>query len=133
MDEWRRTVEISKTDEAQNLVFGWLSRVVEPDGSTVVDKQGDIIPPDELEQAAYDFMLKSRASDAMHDGEQIGDVVESFLSTPEKRAAMGAASVDKSVGWWIGVKVSPSVFKRVKAGELRAFSIGGSAVREAVA
>ena len=130
--DWQREVEIKKLDESQNLVFGYLSKVVDADGTAVVDSQGDMIPVDELEKAAYNFMLTSRLADEMHDEKGVGSCVESFVSTPEKRAAMGVAkSDDKTVGWWVGFKVAPEVFAKVKSGERRAFSIGGRAHREA--
>ena len=131
MDTWERTVDIAKVDEAQNLVFGWLSKVVEQDGSPVVDKQGDIIPADELEKAAYAHVVEFRKSDVMHSQRADGVLVESFFSTPEKRVAMGAPAGDKTVGWWVGYRVAPETFAKVKAGEYRAFSIGGRARRAA--
>ncbi|MGE0289041.1 MAG: XkdF-like putative serine protease domain-containing protein [Bradyrhizobium sp.] len=130
MERWERTVEIAKVDDAQNLVFGWLSRVVEKDGSPVVDSQGDEIPAAELEKAAYAHVVEFRKSDVMHNQHATGVLVESFFSTPEKRAAMGVAGDDKSVGWWVGYRVAPETFAKVKAGEYRAFSIGGKARRE---
>lgn len=132
MEQWERAVEIVKADEDQNLVFGWLSKIVEADGSAVVDSQGDVIPVAELEKAAYEFMLASRRGDVMHDERAVATAVESFVSTPEKRAAMGIGKGDATVGWWVGFKVEPATFAKVKSGELRAFSIGGSAVRRPV-
>lgn len=131
MDTWHREVEITKTDEAQNLVFGWLSKVVATDGSAVVDSQNDVIPADELEKAAYQHVTAFRKSDVMHDWSADGVLVESFFSTPEKRAAMGIPAGDQTVGWWVGYRVSPETFAKVKAGDLRCFSIGGKARREA--
>lgn len=110
-----------------------MSKVVERDGTPVVDRQGDIIPVDELEAAAKAFMLDSRAADVMHDTQAVGKVFESYVSTPEKRAAQGYGDpTDQTVGWWVGMEVPQDVFKRVQSGELRAFSIGGAAVREDV-
>lgn len=132
MESWTRTVEITKLNEDQNLVFGWLSKAVESDGTPVVDSQGDIIPEAELEKAAYEFMLASRRGDVMHDGRPVAYAVESFVSTPEKRTAMGVQKGDdQTVGWWVGFKVEPTTFAKVKSGELPMFSIGGRAVREA--
>lgn len=132
MDAWERTFEIRKLDEPQRLVFGVLSKIVHEDGSPVVDSQGDIIPIDELEKAAYEHVIASRKADQMHDGVAVGELVESFVSTPEKRAAQGVAKADdQSVYWWVGYRVTPEAFAKVKAGELRAFSIGGTAIREA--
>jgi len=129
VETWERRIEIAKTDEDQCLVFGWLSRVVDANGAEIVDQQGDIIPVAELERAAYEFMLDSRSADVMHDEAAIGKAVESFVSTPEKRAAMGAANDDQSVGWWVGFRVAPETMAKVKAGLLAELSIGGSAQR----
>lgn len=126
--EWARKVEVVKTDEERQLVFGWLSKVVDEAGDPVVDLQGDIIPISELEKAAYEFMVDSRQADVMHDEHAVGPVIESFVSTPEKRVAMGIENTDKSVGWWVGVKVDAETFAAVKKGELGAFSIGGMAM-----
>ena len=134
METWERTFEIKKLDEPQRLVFGVLSKIVNEDGTPVVDSQGDIIPLDELEKAAYEYVQSSRQADVMHDGVSAGELVESFVSTPEKRAAQGVAkSNDRSVYWWVGYRVTPQAFAKVQAGELREFSIGGTAVREPVA
>lgn len=132
MEHWTRTVEITKLDEDQNLVFGWLSKAVDADGTPIVDAEGDIIPEAELEKAAYEFMLASRRGDVMHDGRAVAHAVESFVSTPEKRTAMGVQKDDdRTVGWWVGLKVAPEAFAKVKAGELPMFSIGGRARRRA--
>src|SRR5512139_52273 len=133
MAEWSRTFTIAKTDAPRRHVYGWLSKVIECDGTPVVDRQGDIIPVDELEDAAKAFALDSRAADVLHDGSPVGRVFESYVSTPEKRLAQGYQSDDQSVGWWIGMEVPPDVFARVQSGELGAFSIGGQAVSEETA
>lgn len=117
---------------AENLVFGWLSIAADKNGQLVVDKQGDVIPVDELEHAAYDFVLDYRDADQMHDGQPIGKLVESVVMTPEKQAAMGLPDSSLPTGWWVGFRVEPDVFKRVSTGELKAFSIGGAAIREAL-
>ena len=132
MDAWERTFEIRKLNEEQRLVFGVLSKIVDESGAPIVDSQGDIIPVDELERAAYQHVLDSRRTDEMHDGVTVGHLVESFVSTPEKRDAQGVSKADdQSVYWWVGYRVSPETFAKVKARELRAFSIGGTGSREA--
>lgn len=126
---------ITKTVEAQRLVFGYASVAALPDGTLLEDLQGDVIAPEDLEKAAYDFAEHYRAVNEMHAGEDVGAIVESFVLTPEKLAAMGfPADVAKTMGvrHWIGARVSPEVFAKVKAGTLRMFSIEGSAVREEV-
>lgn len=124
--------EIAKLDEDERLVFGWANVSMRADGELIVDRQGDIIEPAELEKAAYDFVLDFRESGVNHKGETKGRLVESLVVTPEKLAAMGLAKDALPTGWWIGVKIDdPEVFKRVKKGELAMFSIQGSAQREA--
>jgi hypothetical protein len=57
-------------------------------------------------------------------------IVESFVATPEKLAAMGLPKDSAQTGWWIGMKVEDEdVWQRVKSGELKAFSLGGKARR----
>ena len=96
----------------------------------VVDYQDDIIPGPVLEKAVVKFMEDYRTSGEMHAGESNGVVVESLYLSPEKALGMGFdASIAKSVptGWWIGVKVTPEVMKRVKDGTYKMFSIQGDA------
>jgi len=102
---------------------------VTENGEPVVDRQGDVITPDEISKAATEFMLSVRVAKAMHDGEQIGHVVHSFPVTNELAKALGIQS-DRE-GWIIAQKITDDeVWKRVKSGELKAFSIGGNAVSE---
>ncbi len=122
--------DVRKTDEDQQLVFGWAS-ICSIGGEDVVDKQDDIIPEDELEKAAYDFALYCRQQGDMHERMGVGRLVESMMFTKQKQEALG---VDLGLtGWWIGFRVDdPGVWKRIKAGELPEFSIGGKARRETV-
>lgn len=132
-------VQFSKlaTNDEQRLVFGLASVAVTADGETVTDLQGDQISQDELESAFYDYVLESREGDAMHDQERASTLVESFVVTPEKLDVLlkalgheGAPPDFKGVAAWVGYKVHrEDVWKRVKAGELCAFSIEGTAER----
>ena len=122
-------MEIKKLDPVQNLVFGWASVAITVDGETVIDKQGDIIPTDELEQAAYEFVLKWREADEMHTQITKGHVVESLVVTPEKLEALGLPAGALQTGWWVGFKVDPETFSKVQSGEFQMFSIEGTAQR----
>lgn len=127
--------QIAKLDPSQHLVFGYASVSAAPDGRLLEDLQGDVIEPAELEKAAYDFAEHYRAVNEMHAGPDVGALVESFMMTPEKLTAMGfPADVAKSmpVAHWIGARVSPDTFAKVQRGELKMFSIEGSAIREDV-
>jgi hypothetical protein len=131
--EWWADVEIKKTDEDQRLVFGWLSVAIDENGNPIVDSQRDIIPPDELENAAYEFVLYSRQAGEMHKTIGVGRLVESMVFTVEKQAALGIPPGILPVGWWVGFKIDdPEVWEKVKSGEYAAFSIGGWATREEV-
>jgi hypothetical protein len=122
---------VLKVDDDQRTVWGWAS-VATQGGQSVVDRQGDIITEADLMKAAHEFMLSARAAKAMHEGPQIGDVVESMVITKERASVLGINDVTKT-GWLIAMKVNDdAVWKRVKSGELTAFSIGGRGKRREV-
>lgn len=124
-------VAITKIDEEKNLVFGFASVVENEDGTPVVDSQGDVLTPDELEKAAYKFVLEVRKAGEMHRRiEGVGELVESVVLTKAKRLAMGLTP--GASGWWVGFKVAPEVFAKVKSGEYGGFSIGGRGVRKEI-
>lgn len=119
--------QIAKVDEDEHLVFGWAWVSTNVDGEIIVDSQGESIEPRELEKAAYDYVLNARAVNELHEGADIGAVVESFVFTPEKAKAMGLPAEDR-IGWWIGVHVPDAeIFGKVKDGTYSMFSIEGVA------
>lgn len=120
---------IAKLDPDRNLVFGWASVAATVDGELLIDKQGDVIPPEELETAAYEYVLEFREADEMHQRIAKGALVESLVATPEKVAAMGLPPGSLPVGWWVGFKMDPATFQAVKAGKYPMFSIEGTAER----
>jgi len=120
--------EILKVDDEQRLIYGWASVITEK-GQFVVDRQGDIIDADTLTTAVNKFMEHVRVGKTMHDGEETGKVIHSLPITKEICDALGI-QCDRE-GWVVAYKVyDDEVWKRVKSGELRAFSIGGRATRE---
>lgn len=131
---WSAEVKLAKKQPAQQLVFGWLSVAIDAAGKPVVDHEGDIIPAEELEQAAYDFVLYSRQAGEMHERIGIGRLVESMVFTKEKTEALGIPEGTLPVsGWWVGFKIDdPDVWAKIESGEYQAFSIGGTAEREEV-
>lgn len=125
-------VEIAKTDEPRGLVYGWANIVKHADGTVVEDSQGDLIDEVELDKAAVGFMLNHRTAGEMHIGDPSGTVVEAFVASPSKLTAMGLPDeVAKAspTGLWVGVKVTPEVFAKVKNGTYRGFSIHGFGTR----
>jgi hypothetical protein len=125
--EWSVSIPISKVDDEERMVWGWAS-VIEEAGIVVTDKQDDKIDLAELSKAARDFMKFYRVGGDMHETMGTGDIVESIVFTPDLQKALG---IDlKKVGWFIGYHVtSDDVWKRVKSGDLKAFSFGGRARR----
>lgn len=128
--------EFSKVDSDKRQVFGWAS-VVKKDGQDVVDLQGDYIAIDEIEKAAYDYVIKSRKGGNQHqrDGEMplhVSDMIESFVVTPEKIEKMGLPE-DTPLGWWCGFHINDDkTWAQVKNGERTGFSVHGRGARSAV-
>jgi hypothetical protein len=123
---WLIPLDIKKYEPDQQLIFGWAS-IVEKNGIPIVDKQKDIIPVSELENAAYEFVLYSRDHGDMHARKGMGKLVESMVFTKEKQAALG---VDLGqIGWWVGFKVTDGdLWAAHKRGDRPEFSIGGAAI-----
>jgi hypothetical protein len=126
--------KIEEIDEEKRLVFGWCSIAKHKDGTVEVDKQGDVLEDiDQMENVAYDFVLNSRDGGEMHVRKGVSTLVESFVSTKEKWDAMGIPDGVLPVGWWVGFKVHDTeVWKGVKSGKYRMFSVHGSGTRKAL-
>lgn len=126
--------KIKSTDEEQRLAFGWASVAVKADGEVLEDLAGDIIEPEELEGAAYQFVEFYREGGEMHERGGAAVLVESMVFTEEKMEALGIPAGTLPVGWWLGFHVTDDdVWEKVKSGEYPMFSIEGEAVREKVA
>lgn len=125
--------EITGIDEDRRQVFGWAT-VTHVDGEEVIDRQGDYIPLEEIEKAAYNYVLTSRVGGDMHsrDGDapkHTADLIESVIVTPEKAEAMGLTDA-KNYGWWLGMKINDDEqWELVKKGERQGFSIHGKGKR----
>lgn len=127
-------VQVCKTDDAAQIVFGWASVAIRKDGEAVTDWQGDILDPAELEHAAYNFVLDFREANEQHAGPAVGHLVESLVVTKEKLAALGLSEEALPLGWWVGFHLpDAALFAKVAGGEYRMFSIEGTANREEVA
>ena len=61
------TFKIQKSVDEKRLAFGWASVAATAAGDTVTDYYEDIIEPDELEQAAYNFVQFYREGGEMHE------------------------------------------------------------------
>lgn len=122
--------KIMKSDDEKMLAFGWASVSMRVDGEVIEDWQNDIVEPDELERAAYDYVLLYREGGEMHERGGAAILIESVVFTEEKMKAMGIQEGTLPVGWWIGFKVTDSdVWEKVKDGTYSMFSIEGEAER----
>jgi hypothetical protein len=120
-------VSFAKADATGRYVRGFAS-VIELDGQPVEDFQGDVISMDELRKAAHAFVSDARVAKAMHNGVQVGEVIESVIIDDDFAKALGAT--DTRRGWWIGMRIDdPKIQKMVRNGTYRAFSIGGRGKR----
>lgn len=131
--KWHAIEKVLKFDTERQYVFGWASVAIAKDGSQIEDLQGDLIDVEDLEEAAYQYALQHRGTGVMHQGEPVGQMIESLMITPAKLEAMGLPPDALPQALWVGFHITdPDVFAKVKSGELPMFSIQGDAVREEV-
>lgn len=118
---------VIKVDEEKRLAYGWAS-VTKIRGEEVADSQGDILDIYDVREATHEFM-GHRVQKLMHKGRRIGEVVESIVFTPEVQKALNISLPYE--GWFVGVKIhDDATWEKVRKGTYRAFSIGGSGIRE---
>ena len=122
--------QIMKSDDEKMLAFGWASVSMRVDGRLIEDWQKDIVEPEELENAAYEYVLLYREGGEMHERGGAAVLIESVVFTEEKMLAMGIPAGTLPIGWWIGFKVTDhDVWEKVKDGTYPMFSIEGEAER----
>ena len=121
---------IKKYDDDQMLAFGWANVSMRVGDELITDWQEDMIEPEELEAAAYEFVELYREGGEMHERGGVATLIESVVFTKEKMAALGIPEGTLPIGWWIGFKVTDKdVWARVKDGTYSMFSIEGTAER----
>ncbi len=123
---------IKKSDEDKMQAFGWASVSIVENGEQVEDWQEDMIDPEDLEAAAYQFVRLYRDGGEMHEPTKrvVATLIESVVMTEEKQKAMGIPEGKLPIGWWIGFQVlDAEVWEKVKDGTYSMFSIEGEAER----
>jgi len=124
---------VMKSDDDQQLVFGWASVAVRVSGEEIVDWQEDIVEIGDLELAAYDYVVDFGTAGEMHERGGVGRLIESAVFTKEKAAAMGIPNGYMPEGWWVGFRIYDNeVWQKIKDGTYSMFSIEGTAAREKV-
>lgn len=127
---FKDAISIAKVNEEENTVFGWASVAIAEDGSAVVDGEGDVITPDELRKAAYEFTKAFGEANVAHAGPSVGNLVTSLVVDADSRETLGITKGPK-VGWYVGFQVDDATFAKVKDGTLSMFSIEGTGKRVA--
>jgi hypothetical protein len=97
-----------------------------PDVAVAKDGYQDFAGPEDVEDAAWNYMLKSRTDNA-------GDVVESYIYRGPDwviTAADGSEQVIKSGDWLMGIRWNEQAWGDVLAGKINGVSMQGTALRE---
>lgn len=114
------TGEILKADDENHFV---LSPVLVPYKE---DKQGDSIPPEEIEKTAHNFMEDYQVVGEMHGrivGKKDVSLVESYILRDDQ--IINGRTIPSGT-WMIGLKVyEPRIWEAIKKGEYKGVSIGG--------
>jgi hypothetical protein len=129
--------QITKVDTENRMVFGFFN-VNKIGDELVEDLQQDTIETEELEKAAYDFVLNARIAGESHLRKGVGNLVESMMFTYEKEQAIlktleqiGIKDAQFSLGiegWWGGFQITDEeVLAKIDKGEYPMFSVGGKA------
>lgn len=124
--------KIAKTDDEQHVVFGWASVSKNAEGNLLADWQGDIIEPEELEKAAFDFVLNFRDTGEEHDPNlrKKGKLVSSIVFTEDIQKALNIPKGAMPVGWFVGFKIRDAqTWDEIKKGHYKMFSIEGKGQR----
>lgn len=123
---------IQKSDNDKHLAFGWANIAFDEQGNELADWQNDMIDEEDLENAAYNYVLRFRGGGEMHKDEikNKAILVESMVFTKQKMVALKIPEGTLPVGWWIGFYVPDNdLWEKVKNGTYPMFSIQGSARR----
>lgn len=118
-------VQIAKVNKDHGIVYGY-AVISKKDGKPYFDLQKEHVPEATMVDFSVDFMKNSRVAKAMHEGEQVGDVIFAMPMTEDI-----AKSLDiqvKKTGLIIGMEPNPEALKKFEDGTFKGFSIGGKAV-----
>lgn len=127
----RARLQVMKIVPEARVFYGWAS-VVEVDGETVSDWDGEGWSPADMEKAAWDYAAGEGTHGVMHGSMATSDLIASVPFTKDLQDALG---IDLGkVGWLVGYRVNDDLlWQRIKGGELPMLSIGGTGDVEAVA
>ena len=120
LDEIEIGGPIIKSSAAQRLVYGAVLVPLES------DSDGDVVTADKIESVAHDFMLSYKNVDIQHSLNNVGQVVESYITPQDMEVTAYGEKVRLPKGTWVlGTKVSETAWKSVESGVLTGYSIMG--------
>ena len=139
METVRFVCHIEKSEPEQRRFWGkgYIHTTAE---GQVADHSGDVIDTPEtqraLEDAFYGYVKESRSGDSEHELFDAATMIEGFVVTKEKKAA-GLFPTDMDEGIYVGFEAHQTdagdlLWDGVKSGRLKALSIVGEGMREAI-
>lgn len=127
--------QVVKSDATRRYTLTVAYPANSPDVSVARDGHKDFAGVAAVEDAAWDYMVKSRNIGLWHaDGtDGAGEVVESYIYRGPDwaiTAADGSEQVIKAGDWLLGVRWNESTWDRIQKGEIGGISVQGRAQRK---
>lgn len=126
--------KVVKADASQRYTLTVAYPANKPDAGVARDGHQDFASAHEVEQAAWNYMVKSRNVGLWHENgtDGAGEVVESYIYRGPDwtiRASDGSEQVVKAGDWLMGVRWSDDAWDQIQKGEIGGVSMQGKASR----
>jgi hypothetical protein len=129
----RMEVQIIKAAAEEQVCTGYAYVARDAEGRAIVDHSGDVADIASMKKACRNATRTAKIREN-HEADAPARIVGSLWTDHDMLKAIGADPKDAPAeGWLVQVEVNdPDLWKRIKSGEISAFSIGGSGRREPV-
>ena len=130
----RLDIGILKSEErdGEQIATGYAYIARDADGTPVTDHSGDVVDIPSMKRAVQAAMKRGLKVRTNHEADAAAEFTGSMWVDHDVLKAIGATPGDTTPadGWLIQIRVDdPALWKRIKSGEMRAFSIGGKGRR----